>query len=155
MEITEVDKEDLPEILELQRLAFFENSLRYGNDPKMPPLPQTLDELTEESEGQKFIKAVIDGVIVGTARGCMDGEICRISKMMVHPDHQNKGIGSKLMISIEKEFDARIFELRTGHLDEKNISLYEKMGYALTGEREQITDTLWFVRMRKDRTFIR
>jgi len=149
-----VRKEDLPEILELQRLAFFENSLRYGNDPNMPPLPQTLDELTKESEGQIFIKAIIDGAIVGTARGRMDGDICRISKMMVHPDHQNKGIGHLLMNAIEGEFDAWVFELRTGHLDDKNISLYEKMGYFLTGEKEQITDTLWFVRMRKERTII-
>jgi ribosomal protein S18 acetylase RimI-like enzyme len=149
-EITRVCKEDLPEILELQRLAFYENSLRYGNDPNMPPLQQTLEELIEESEGQIFLKATINGKIVGTSRGRLDGKICRISKLMVRPEHQNQGIGHKLMMAVENEFNAQIFELRTGHLDEKNISLYEKLGYVLTGEREQITDTLWFVRMRKE-----
>jgi len=70
----------------------------------------------------------------------------------VHPDHQNMGIGRKLMNAIEKEFDVGVFELRTGHLDAITISLYQKLGYKLTGEKEQMSDTLWFVRMRKEKT---
>jgi len=148
-EISKADESDLQEILELQRLAFYENSIRY-NDPNMPPMPQTLDELKEESRGQIFLKAVENGMIIGAVRGRMDGDICRISKMMVRPDHQNRGIGQKLMAAIENEFDARIYELRTGHLDEKNDFLYKKLGYVLTGEKERITDTMWFVRFRKE-----
>jgi GNAT superfamily N-acetyltransferase len=152
MDITRVCDGDLPKIIELQRLAFFENRLRYGNDPNMPPLPQTLSELAEESQGQVFFMATMNGKIVGTIRGRWEGEICRVSKMMVHPDHQNKGIGNMLMSALEKEFNAQIYELKTGHLDEKNIAFYEKWGYVLTGEKEQATETLWFVRMRKNRT---
>jgi len=148
MKITRADESDLAEILALQRLAFYEVGVRY-NDMNTTPLPQTLEELIEESRGQVFLKAVQDGVIVGAIRGRLDGKTCRVSKVMVHPDHQNRGIGRGLMSAIEKEFDVNVFELRTGHLDEKNISLYEKLGYALTGEKEQISDTLWFVRMRK------
>ena len=149
MEITRAYESDLPEILKLQRLAFYENSIRY-KDPNMPPMPQTLEELIKESKGQIFLKATDNGKIVGAVRGRMDGDICRISKMMVHPDHQNRGIGQKLMASIEKQFDAHIYELVTGHLDEKNDFLYKKLGYVLTGEKERITDTMWFVRFRKE-----
>jgi len=148
MEITRADENDLAEILVLQRLAFYEVGVRY-NDMNTTPLPQTLDELTEESNGQVFLKAVQDGAIVGAIRGRLDGETCRISKVMVRPDHQGRGIGRSLVNAIEKEFDVNVFELRTGHLDGKSISLYEKLGYALTGEKERISDTLWFVRMRK------
>jgi len=147
--ISKAEEKDLPEILELQRLAFYENSIRY-KDPNMPPMPQTLEELKEESMGQKFLKATENGMIVGAVRGRMDGDVCRISKMMVRPDHQNRGIGQKLMAAIEAEFNARIYELRTGHLDEKNDFLYKKLGYVLTGEKEKITDTMWFVRFRKE-----
>jgi len=141
-------RNDMPEIYGLQRLAFYEVGVRY-NDPDTPPLPQTLDEFIDESEDQIFLKAVIDGKIVGAVRGRLDGGVCRISKVMVHPDHQNLGIGRSLMNAIEKEFNVTIFELRTGHLDEKSISLYERLGYVLTGEKERVTDTFCFVRMRK------
>ena len=144
------DAKDMKEILLLQRLAFYEVGVRY-NDPNTTPLPQTLDELTEESKGQTFLKAVVNGKIVGAIRGRLDGDICRVSKVMVHPDHQNKGIGRKLMNAIEKEFDVNIFELRTGHLDNVTIALYEKLGYRLTGDKEKVSDTLYFVRMRKVR----
>ena len=150
LEIARADENDLPEILDLQRLAFFDAGIRY-NDPDTPPLPQTLDELIEESAGQVFFKAVYDGMIIGTVRGRLDGDVCRISKVMVHPGHQNRGVGRRLMAAIENEFNVQVFELRTGHLDEKNISLYGKLGYALTGDKERITQNLWFVRMRKER----
>jgi GNAT superfamily N-acetyltransferase len=150
LSIMRADVNDLDEIFVLQRLSFYSVGLRY-NDPLTPPLDQTLDELIEESEGQVFLKAVCDGNIVGAIRGrLMDGDVCRVSKVMVHPDHQNKGIGRKLMNAIEKEFDVNVFELRTGYLDAITISLYKKLGYVLTGDKERITETLWFVRMRKE-----
>jgi len=134
----------------LQKLAFYDNSIRY-NDPNMPPLPQTLEELTEESKGQLFLKAVRDGKIIGTVRGGLDGDVCRVSKVMVLPDHQNQGIAHKLLEAIENEFNVQIFELKTGYLDDKNIHLYEKMGYVMTGEKFWETKTLCFVRMRKEK----
>jgi ribosomal protein S18 acetylase RimI-like enzyme len=150
LEIVKAGGGDMPQLLELQRLAFFEVGVRY-NDPNTTPLPQTLDELIEESKGQVFLKAVEDGMIVGAIRGRLDGGICRISKVMVRPSHQGRGIGRKLMGAIENEFDVRIYELRTGHLDEKSISLYERLGFVLTGEKEKISETLCFVRMRKEK----
>jgi len=148
MEIVKACEEDLPEMLILQRLAFRENAIRY-NDPDIPPMPQTLEELTEESRDQIILKAVIDGKLIGTARGRLEGDVCRISKVIVHPDHQNRGIGHMLVAAIESEFDVSAFVLRTGHLDEKNISFYKKMGYEIEGSPEKITESLWFVHMRK------
>ncbi|WP_148305857.1 GNAT family N-acetyltransferase [Candidatus Methanoplasma termitum] len=150
LEIVRACEDDLPEILALQRLAFYDNSIRYG-DPNMPPMPQTLDELRAESKGKVFLKAIENGKIVGTIRGHMDGEICRVSKVMVLPDHQNRGIAHKLLDAIEDEFRVRVFELKTGYLDDKNIHLYKKVGYVLTGEKFWETETLCFVRMRKEK----
>lgn len=142
---------DLPEILALQRTAFHEVGIRY-DDPDTPPLPQTLNELTDESKGQVFLKAVLDNRIIGAVRCRKDGNVCRISKVMVHPDHQDGGIGQRLMAAAENVFDVTAYELRTGFLDEKNISLYKKLGFVIVGEMERITPTLWFIRMRKERT---
>lgn len=149
-EIIKASETDLPEILALQRLAFYGNSIRY-NDPEMPPLPQTLEELTEESRGQLFLKAILDGRIVGTARGRLDGNVCRVSKVMVLPEYRNRGIAGRLLEAMEKEFDVRTFELKTGYLDEGNIRLYQSKGYILTGEKHWETETLCFLGMKKEK----
>jgi len=151
LDILRSDESDLPEILELQRLAFQENALRYG-DPDTPPMGQTLEELTEEARYHVTLKAVIDGKIIGFARGCMDGEACHISKVTVHPDHWNRGIGKRLVAAVEDLFDPTAYELVTGHMDEKNIALYKKLGYEICDvPMEKITPTLFFIHMRKEK----
>ena len=151
MDILRADEGDLPEILELQRLAFQENALRY-EDPDTPPMRQTLEELTEEAKHHITLKAVIDGKIVGTARGCMEGEACHISKVIVHPDHWNRGIGKRLVVAVEDIFDNQLYVLVTGHKDEKNIALYKKLGYEICDvPMEKITPTLFFIHMRKEK----
>jgi hypothetical protein len=47
---------DQAEILALQKLAYQENAARY-NDPSIPPLTQTLDELMEELKRYIILKA--------------------------------------------------------------------------------------------------
>lgn len=151
MDILTADDGDLPEILELQRLAFRENALRY-EDPDIPPLRQTLEELTEEARHNVTLKAVIDEKIVGIARGRMEGGVCHISKVVVHPDHWNKGIGKRLVVAVEDVFNAPVYELVTGHMDKKNISLYEKLGYEICDDPlVKITHSLFFIHMRKQK----
>jgi GNAT superfamily N-acetyltransferase len=151
MEILRADDSDLNEILELQKLAFREIGEFY-NDPGMPVLTQTLDEYREEAKGLVIFKAVIDGKIIGSVRGRMDGNVCMIGRLIVHPDHWNKGIGRKLFTSMENEFNAPVYELVTGYLDKKNISLYEKLGYHVCDEPlMKITDRLYYIRMRKQK----
>lgn len=139
---------DLAEILALQKLAYRENVIRY-NDENIPPMIETLDEMTEQFKIYTFLKAVVDGEIIGSVRGCMQDGFAYIERLIVHPDKQNQGIGRKLMAAIEQKFDTPVFRLFTGHLDDKNISLYSKLGYVIYGEKVQITPTLFFVNMEK------
>jgi len=140
---------DLPEILALQKLSFVENAVRY-NDKNIPPLMQTLDDLLEEAKSHVFLKAVDGNKIIGSIRGYSKPDYCYLGRVMVHPDYQNQGIGRKLMLALEKELGGSVFELVVGHLDEKNIALYEKLGYKAYGEKEKVTDSLYFVYMRKN-----
>ena len=48
---------------------------------------------------------------------------------MVHPDFQNRGIATTLLMKIEGMFTCRRFELFTGEKSVKSIRLYEKLGY--------------------------
>ena len=148
MKILKAYVNDLPEILALQKSAYQENAIRY-NDPNIPPLQQTLNELNIEIERKIFLKAVIDDIIVGSVRGAKKDDHAFIEKLIVHPDYQNQGIGRKLMLAIENEFDTSVFRLFTGHLDAKNISLYSKLGYVIYGEQEHVTPELCFIHMEK------
>jgi ech hydrogenase subunit C len=121
--------EDAAEILALQKLAYQSEAELY-NDFAFPPLMQTLPELKEDFKNITFFKAVINGVIIGSVRGCMKGDTCYIYRRIVHPMYQNLGIGKKLMNDIEFHFGfTSRFEVFTGHKSKRNINFYERLGY--------------------------
>lgn len=121
--------EDLPEILKLQKLAYQSEAEIY-NDFTIPPLIQTLEGTKTDFSHQVFLKVVIDNKIIGSVRASQEGETCYISRLIVHPDFQNQGIGTKLMNEIENMFkDAKRFELFAGHKSSRNLYLYQKLGY--------------------------
>ena len=71
-----------------------------------------------------------DNRIIGSVRICLVRGTCHIGKLIVHPNHQNMGIGKKLLHAVEKQFpDAKRYELFTGQKSKKNLYIYEKSGY--------------------------
>jgi N-acetylglutamate synthase-like GNAT family acetyltransferase len=129
MIIEKAFRENLEEILELQKLAYLSEAEIY-NDYSIPPLTQTLNEIKEDLAFQIFLKIVIDNKIVGSVRGYKEEDTCYIGKLVVHPNYQNQGIGTKLLKEIEAKFnDAKRYELFTGFKSEKNLYLYQKLGY--------------------------
>ncbi|WP_083485102.1 GNAT family N-acetyltransferase [Paenibacillus ihumii] len=130
MRITIAEKADLQPILLLQYEAYKSEAQIYDDD-RIPPLTQTLEDLVEESSSHTILKAVLgDGQIIGSARAREGNGTCYIGKIIVHPDYQNRGIGTALIRELERVFAhcARI-ELFTGHLSERNLYLYQKLGY--------------------------
>ena len=129
MIIERAEHRDLRHILALQKLAYRSEAEIY-NDYTIPPLTQSFKEIESDFENQTFLKVVFDGRIIGSVRAYMISETCFIGRLIVHPDFQNRGIGTRLMNEIEKCFrKARRFELFTGHRSERNIHLYQKLGY--------------------------
>ena len=125
---------DLKAILQLQKLCYQENAIRYSN-PQITPLIQTQDEIEQEFNTCLFLKVVSQKSIIGSIRAKEDGDTCYIGRIFVHPDHQNNGIGTRLMNSIEQRFNhIKRFELFTGYKDLKNIYLYKKLGYSIFKE---------------------
>ncbi len=105
---------DTPEILELQKLAYQREAILY-DDWTIPPLIQTLSEIQAECENSVFLKAQWEAQIVGSVRAVFDSDTCKIGRLIVHPNFQQKGIGSLLMKNIEASFpNAKRFELFTG-----------------------------------------
>lgn len=147
MEVVKANKNDLSEILELQKLCYNENALRC-NDFNIPPLTQTQTEIEKEFEYSTILKITNENTIVASVRAYMKIDTCYIGRLIVHPNYQNKGLGTKLMSEIEKTFDAPRFELFTGTLDKKNIYLYTKLGYN-TFKEEQLAKNVSLVYLEK------
>lgn len=139
---------DAEEILLLQKLSYISEAEIY-NDFSIPPLVQTLEEIRDDFDNQIFLKAVCEGKIIGSVRACEKEGTCYIGRLIVHPDYQNRGIGTQLMNHIEEFFNqCERFELFTGYRSEKNIYLYQKCGYKIF-KTEDITENLKFVYLQK------
>ncbi len=153
--IKKANRGDLKNILTLQKIAFTENAERYNNY-EIEPLTQTLDDLEDSwKNGTLFLKAMLGGEIIGSVRSYIKKWTCHIAKLIVAPDFQNRGVGSRLLLKIEElHKDIRHFELYTGNKDQKNIALYRKLGYREFRQTE-IGHGVSFIHMEKDsETFI-
>ncbi len=140
--------EDAAEILALQKLAYQSEAAIY-DDYTIPPLTQTLEEIVADLKRQTFLKATLGGRIAGSVRAHMQEGTCFIGRLIVHPSYQNQGIGTRLLSEIERAFDqAKRFELFTGHLSERNLYLYQKLGYRPYRNRK-VSDALTIVYLEK------
>lgn len=147
MTILKAEQKDLQEILELQHLAYQSEAALFGNKD-IPPLKETIEELTEEFNKGTILKLVEDGKIIGSVRAYAKNGTAYIGKLMVHPDHRCKGYGTLLLNEIEKYFPDCRFELFTSTRSEDNIRLYKKLGYMIF-DTKKITDELVFVYLEK------
>jgi RimJ/RimL family protein N-acetyltransferase len=124
---------DLSEILNLQKLAY-QNEAKLLNDYSIQPLTQTLNDL--QNEFKKYKTGIIlklineeNNQIIGSVRAHERNNRIYIGKLIVHPDYQNKGFGTKLLNEIETYFENKTFEIFTSSKSEKNLNIYKKNGY--------------------------
>jgi predicted N-acetyltransferase YhbS len=146
--VTKALYEDLEEILELQKLAY-QSEAKLVGDFTIPPLTQTLDGIRQDFEDQVILKSEIGGKIVGSVRAFERDGVCYIGRLIVHPEHQNKGIGKELMRSVEETFsECHMFSLFTGAKSEKSLYVYGSIGYRKVRE-EKVSDKLTLVYLEK------
>ena len=171
----QADRGDAPEILTLQKVAYQSEAELYGDD-SLPALQQTLEELEKdferrpaqeaselgaraagdhppnESDRIVFIKAVVNGKIIGSIRGYAIGDTAYLSRMMVHPYFRGRGIGRRLLQEVEQAFpQSRRFEAKTGHQSKRNHFQLGKLGYSRY-KTEPFTPTVTWVYFQKERT---
>jgi ribosomal protein S18 acetylase RimI-like enzyme len=125
---------DLQVILALQYLAY-QSEAELCNNPNIPPLTQTFEELAQEYRSGIMLKAIGDDqTLVGSVRAYVKEGTLYIGKLIVRPDQQGQGIGTGLLLAIEKSV--------------RNIALYERLGYRIFKEKA-ITPDLKFVYLEK------
>ena len=142
---------DAAEVLALQ-IGYRPEAAIY-NDLSIPPLVQSLESPQGEFATHTFLSArpvlKFDSGITGAIGGSQSGDTCRIGRLIVLPEYQRRGLGSRLMAAIEDAFPAaKRYELFTGHLSEGNLRLYRRLGYK-EFRRPQVTASLQFVFLEK------
>lgn len=147
MEILRANEEDLQKILDLQYLAY-QSEAKLFNNSDIPPLKQTIQEVIEEFNKGVILKAVDKDIIIGSVRAYCENGTVYVGKLMVHPTHQRKGIGTRLLSEIEKYYPNKRYELFTSTLSVNNILMYEKLGYSPFREKK-INDELRFIYLEK------
>ena len=150
MIIEKATVKDAEELLALQKLAYRSEAEIY-HDFSLPPLVQTLEGMKKDFVNQLFLKAVTEeGRILGSVRAYAKEGTCYIGRLIVHPDFQSQGIGTKLLNGMEGVFNTcQRFELFTGDQSERNLRLYQKLGYKIF-KNAKMTDQTTIVFLEKN-----
>ena len=148
IDISNAQQDDLSIILQLQKDCYITEA-EIHDDYDIPPLHQDLNSIKNDYNDMTILKGQINGQIVASVRGYEKDGTCYIGRLIVSKEFQNKGIGRLLMDSIEFNFmDCNRFELYTGFKSQKNLYLYNKLGYK-EFKRQKINDKLTLVYLEK------
>lgn len=125
------------EVLTLQLAAYVAEARRYG-DLDLPPLTQTVADVRAELARDDVVGlgAWDEGRLVGSVRLRIEGAVAHLGRLVVAPDRQGEGIGTRLLAECERAVPAGVTEIRlfTGDRSEANLRLYERTGYVRQGE---------------------
>ncbi|ACT01650.1 GNAT family N-acetyltransferase [Paenibacillus sp. JDR-2] len=146
--LSKADLKDAASIHEMQLKAFtplLEKYQDFDTSPANESVERIITRLNQSITDYYLIKsgeAAVGAIRVVTK----DNQTYRVSPIFILPEHQGKGIAQKVFARIEQiYFDAKSWELDTILQEEGNCYLYEKLGYARTGEIKEINDKMTLV----------
>jgi len=85
-----------------------------------------------------LVVARVDGKLVGIANAISDGHlVVYYPHMLVHPEYQGKGIGRKMMETMQTVYGS--FHQQMITTDGEAITFYKKLGFTKAGE----TESMW------------
>lgn len=134
---------DTPSIFDIQVKAFMPLLEKY-KDYDTNPANESIDRVIDRIKNPQgvFYKIMDDHKLVGAIRIFWKDEVhFWISPMFIHPDYQGQGLAKKAILLVEEMHAQAIsWELATILEEERNCSLYEKMGYVQTKEKRKINE---------------
>lgn len=134
LDIVELGCEDAGELLTLQRAAYLTEAAAH-HDFGLPPLTQSLTELRDElADPSRTALGIRDrGRLIGAVRLRRTGAAVELGRLIVAPDRQGEGLGTRLLLHAETiDPDAEEIRLFTGEHSAANIRLYTRHGYRET-----------------------
>ncbi len=148
--IDRISTEHAGELLTIRRAAFVAEAQLY-NDPHIPALTQTLEELAEDIKREDVVTlgAWLDARMVGSIRVGIEDDKATIGRLAVVPDLQNRGIGTQLLFAVLKYLPESTKEVWvfTGQNSKHNIALYNKAGF--DHQFDEVSGDLTYAYLRK------
>lgn len=140
---------DAGEIMTVQRAAFVREAQLY-DDPHVPPLVETLDQVRAAIETAIVVVGRLGHRVVASGRVVVIDRVAHIGRLAVAPDLQGQGIGRALLEAVETACEGEVdaFVLFTGQQTLGNLHLYHSAGYVDT-HTAHVRGELTFVHMRK------
>ncbi|RHA43873.1 GNAT family N-acetyltransferase [Cellulomonas rhizosphaerae] len=150
LDIRPVTLDEAGELLTLRRAAFVTEAQQYG-DPHIPPLVQTLEELSEDlqADGVITLGGWYGHRMVGSIRVLVEGAKATLGRFAVAPDLQGLGFGTQMLLAILPYLPDGIEEVWvfTGRDSVQNLALYAKHGYE--HQHDQTAGDLTYAFLRK------
>jgi GNAT superfamily N-acetyltransferase len=148
--IDRIATEHAGELLTIRRAAFVSEAQLY-NDPHIPALTQTLEELSADIERDDVVTlgAWLGPRLVGSIRVGIEDDKATIGRLAVVPDLQARGIGAQLLFAVlgylpESTKEVWVF---TGQDSKHNIALYNKAGF--DHQFDEVSGDLTYAYLRK------
>jgi len=136
------------ELLTLQRAAYVTEAQLY-DDVRLPALVQTPDELADELAQSSCLAALAGSRLVGAVRTRERDGVLHVGRLVVAPDLQGRGIGTRLLLAAERSTTLPRAALFTGARSTANLRLYRRHGYVETA-REPVRPGLELVHLVKE-----
>lgn len=139
MEVRHAEPQDYPSIHSLITLP---SVLYWTAELPLTPLEQTCKRLGNSTEGSYVLVACEGPSLVGVLKlsiyaGLRQRHTARLTSVVVHPAHQGRGVGSKLLTTAldlaDNWLNLRRLELLAYVDNEKAIALYSKHGFVIEG----------------------
>jgi len=135
-------------ILAIQKRAH-EEEARLCRDWEIPPLTEPLGDVIEHIQNQTVLIALRGTQIIGTVRGLVSENVCTIRGLNIEPESQGRGVGSELLLAIERAHpQVTHFELTTNSVMVSNVRFYQRHGYRVA-ELRQYSDHITLAHMSK------
>jgi len=126
---------DADELTRICKLTFDDDTFKYtgkpvGGAPGYDDVNYQLDRMRHDI----YLKILLGGEIIGgVILEALSHDHMQLTRIWVHPKHQNKKIGQWAMEHIHENYPARKWTLETPPYAVRNHHIYEKFGYVNKG----------------------